>query len=260
MTKTIIPKFCLGSFNGWVRKGFVNFWSFFHSKVPSFSSWLCWECVRLRHFGYFESHLMLPASSWCTGNLCCTLLGGVLHWEFVIFYVIFFKQSLQITIQAQPVWTADSYGGYSWCLTLQKHRFPQTVWETALPLENKSPALILRGSLVETHLIPTAWQEGWGVILIFFPTLIHLWLFLPAPCLPAALQASTCSSWPTWELIQFSCNKQILAKTIFIFTCLIVFVHLFYCILCFTHDLGMQLSSTAYAAQRQFPCECGTVF
>lgn len=141
-----------------------------------------------------------------------------------------------------------------------KTHFPQTVWETALPLENESPALILRGSLVETHLIPIAWKEGWGVILIFFPALIHLWLFLPAPCLSAALQTSRCSPWPTWDLIQFSCNKQVLSKNLFIFTWLIVFVHLFYCTLCFTHDLGIQLSSTAYAAQRQFQCQCGTVF
>lgn len=95
-----------------------------------------------------------------------------------------------------------------------------------VPLENKSSAPILRGSLVETHLIPTAWQEGWGVILIFFPALIHLWFFLPAPCSSAALQTNSYSPWPTWDLNQVSCHKQVLSKDLFIFTCVIVFAHL----------------------------------
>lgn len=110
-----------------------------------------------------------------------------------------------------------------------KAPFSQTVWETTLPvpLENKSPAPILRGFLMETHLVPTAWQEGWGVIFIFFPALIYLWLFLPAPCLSAAVQTSSCSAWPIWKrLVQVSWHKQVLSKDLFIFTCLIVFVHL----------------------------------
>lgn len=122
VTKIITPKFCLSSFNWWTRQSFVNFWSFCHSKVPSFSSWLA------------------------------------------------------------------------------------------------------------------------------------------APCLCAALQTSSCSLWPTQDLIQASCHKQVFSKSLFIFTCLIIFVHLFYCILCFSHDLGLHLSSTVYAAQTQFQCQWGTVF
>lgn len=43
--------------------------------------------------------------------------------------------------------------------------------------------------------------------------------------------------------------------------CICTFILLYYStVLWFSHDLGMQLSSTAYAAQRQFQCQCGTVF
>lgn len=43
--------------------------------------------------------------------------------------------------------------------------------------------------------------------------------------------------------------------------CICTFILLYYStVLWFSRDLGMQLSSTAYAAQRQFQCQCGTVF